>query len=43
MLAGFWGFVGDASLLIGALIGLYAGASQRVISVVMVAIGAAAC
>src|SRR3954470_16103342 len=37
--AGFWGFVGGVSLLIGALLGLYAGASQRVISVVM-AIGA---
>jgi ZIP family zinc transporter len=37
--AGFWGFVGGVSLLIGALIGLYAGASQRVISIVM-AIGA---
>ena len=33
--AGFWGFVGGASLLVGAIIGLYAGASQRVISVVM--------
>lgn len=39
LMAGFWGFVGGASLLIGALIGLYAGASQRVIAVVM-AIGA---
>jgi ZIP family zinc transporter len=37
--AGFWGFVGGVSLLIGAVIGLYAGASQRVISLVM-AIGA---
>ena len=37
--AGFWGFVGGVSLLIGALLGLYAGASQRVISIVM-AIGA---
>ena len=37
--AGFWGFVGGVSLLIGALIGLYAGASQRIIAVVM-AIGA---
>jgi ZIP family zinc transporter len=37
--AGFWGFVGGVSLLVGALLGLYAGASQRVISVVM-AIGA---
>jgi hypothetical protein len=38
-LAGFWGFVGGASLLVEALRGLYAGASQRVISVVM-AVGA---
>src|SRR4051794_34463268 len=37
--AGFWGFVGGVSLLLGALVGLYAGASQRVISTVM-AIGA---
>ena len=37
--AGFWGFVGGVSLLIGAVIGLYAGASQRMISLVM-AIGA---
>ena len=37
--AGFWGFIGGVSLLIGALLGLYAGASQRVISIVM-AIGA---
>lgn len=37
--AGFWGFVGGAALLVGAVIGLYAGASQRVISVVM-ALGA---
>ena len=34
-MAGFWGFVAGASLLVGALIGLYAGASQRVISLVM--------
>ncbi|MEW6635815.1 MAG: ZIP family zinc transporter [Actinomycetota bacterium] len=33
--AAFWGFVGGAALLVGALVGLYAGASQRVISVVM--------
>jgi zinc transporter, ZIP family len=33
--AGFWGFVGGVSLLIGAVVGLYAGASQRVISIVM--------
>ena len=39
LLAGFWGFVGGISLLVGALVGLYAGASQRVISIVM-AIGA---
>jgi zinc transporter, ZIP family len=39
LFAGFWGFVGGASLLVGALLGLYAGASQRVISVVM-AVGA---
>lgn len=39
LIAGFWGFVGGASLLIGAVIGLYAGASQRVISIVM-AVGA---
>jgi ZIP family zinc transporter len=37
--AGFWGFVGGVSLLIGAVIGLYAGASQRAISIVM-AVGA---
>lgn len=37
--AAFWGFVGGAALLVGALVGLYAGASQRVISVVM-AVGA---
>ncbi len=35
LVAGFWGFVGGVSLLIGALLGLYAGASQRIISVVM--------
>jgi zinc transporter, ZIP family len=39
--AGFWGFVGGVSLLIGAVIGLYAGASQRAISIVM-AVGAGA-
>jgi ZIP family zinc transporter len=39
LLAAFWGFVGGASLLLGALVGVYAGASQRVISVVM-AVGA---
>ena len=36
-MAGFWGFVGGAALLVGAFIGLYAGASQRVISIVMAA------
>ena len=25
--AGFWGFVGGTSLLVGAIVGLYAGAS----------------
>ena len=39
LLAAFWGFVGGASLLLGALVGLYAGASQRIISLVM-AVGA---
>jgi ZIP family zinc transporter len=39
LFAGFWGFVGGVSLLIGAVIGLYAGASQRTISIVM-AVGA---
>lgn len=37
--AGFWGFVGGASLLVGVLIGLYAGATQRTIGPVM-AVGA---
>ena len=37
--AGFWGFVGGVSLLVGALLGLYAGSSRRVISVV-IAVGA---
>jgi ZIP family zinc transporter len=37
LVAGFWGFVGAAALLVGAFIGLYAGASQRVISIVMAA------
>jgi zinc transporter ZupT len=31
----FWGFVGGAALLVGALLGIYVGASQRVSSVVM--------
>jgi ZIP family zinc transporter len=34
-MAPFWGFVGGVSLLIGAVIGLFARASQRVISTVM--------
>ena len=33
--AAFWGFVGGSSLLIGALVGLYARASQRLIAVTM--------
>jgi zinc transporter, ZIP family len=37
--AGFWGFVGGASLLMGALVGLYAGASRHTIATVM-ALGA---
>jgi zinc transporter, ZIP family len=37
--AGFWGFVGGASLLLGALVGIYAGASRRTIATVM-ALGA---
>jgi zinc transporter, ZIP family len=37
--AGFWGFVGGASLLIGALVGIYADASRRTIATVM-ALGA---
>jgi ZIP family zinc transporter len=35
--AGFWGFVGGASLLIGALIGLYFSVPQRIIAVIMAA------
>jgi len=35
--AGFWGFVGGASLLIGALIGLYVGVPQRVIAIIAAA------
>jgi ZIP family zinc transporter len=35
LMAGFWGLVGGISLLIGALIGLYANAGQRVIAAVM--------
>ncbi len=34
--AALWGFVGGVSLLVGALLGPYTGASRRVISVVMV-------
>jgi ZIP family zinc transporter len=37
--AGFWGFVGGASLLIGALVGLYVGVPQRVIAIIA-AVGA---
>jgi ZIP family zinc transporter len=37
--AGFWGFVGGASLLMGALVGVYASASRRTIAAVM-ALGA---
>lgn len=37
--AGFWGFVGGASLLIGALVGIYANASRRTIATIM-ALGA---
>ncbi len=33
--AGFWGLVAGTSLLVGALLGLYTGASQRLISIVM--------
>ena len=35
LVAGFWGFVGGAALLVWALVGLYAGASQRTVSIVM--------
>ena len=35
--AGFWGFVGGASLLVGALIGLYVGVPQRVIAIIAAA------
>lgn len=37
--AAFWGFVGGAALLIGALAGLYANVSQKIIALVM-ALGA---
>ena len=33
--AGFWGFVGGAVLLMGALVGIYVGASRRLIATVM--------
>jgi ZIP family zinc transporter len=39
LMAGFWGFVGGVSLLIGALIGLYVHASRRTIGLIM-AVGA---
>ena len=39
LLAGFWGFVGGVSLLIGAMIGLFAPTSKKVIALVM-AVGA---
>lgn len=35
LLAGFWGAVGGVALLLGAVFGLYLGASQRLISTVM--------
>lgn len=35
LLAGFWGFVGGVSLLIGALIGLFTPTSQKMIALVM--------
>jgi len=38
--AGFWGFVGGASLLLGALVGVYVGASRRLIATVTAALGA---
>jgi zinc transporter, ZIP family len=37
--AGFWGFLGGASLLLGALVGVHVGASKRLIATVM-ALGA---
>jgi zinc transporter, ZIP family len=37
--AGFWGFVGGVSLLLGALVGIYSGASRRTIATIM-ALGA---
>jgi ZIP family zinc transporter len=35
--AGFWGFVGGVSLLIGALVGLYVGVPQRRIALIAAA------
>lgn len=35
--AGFWGFVGGASLVVGALLGLYTRASRRLIGLIMAA------
>ena len=32
LMAGFWGFVGGVALLVGALLGLYTGASRKVSS-----------
>jgi zinc transporter, ZIP family len=32
--AGFWGFVGGAALLVGALEGIYAGASEDVVAAI---------
>ncbi len=37
--AAFWGLVDGGALLIGALVGIYAGASKRVVAIVM-ALGA---
>lgn len=37
LMAGFWGAVGGISLLIGAVIGMHAGASRRLIAIVMAA------
>ena len=39
LMAGFWGLVSGSALILGAFIGLYAGASKRVVSLIM-AIGA---
>ena len=35
LVAGWWGFVAGAALLVGALLGLYARASTRTIGLVM--------